>query len=649
MQVFSPIRGVALLALLTVVYGCGGGDAASLTFPDNNVATVRVEPLAHVLQAGEQHQFSAIALNGRGERLSNRGFAWTSSASTIATVDIAGMVTAIAPGTVTITATTAGVSGSASLVVNGTLGADSVVARIDVTPSSATIAIGATVSLGARAFNAAGDTLFGKQFSWSSASPAIASVNASGTVTAVSAGGPVTITASSGGKSATAAITVSAPPTSVGTITVNGAQQFQRMTGWEVLGGTGYGECDRVAYSKYMPELIARAADELKLNRLKLPLRGGYEQTFDGFLQFQSGQITYQQYQPLQSIPANDNNDPFVINPAGFQWGHLDFGIEQTLLPLKQRLQALGDDLWFTLNFNSTGAGAILYRDNPEEYAEFVLAAFQHMKQKYNLVPNSLEIANEPNLGVWTAQHVAANLLAVKRRLNQAGFFPDFVGPSHSGALGAVHFFDSMIQIPGVAQALSEVSYHKYGGFQISYLQDIWQRASTHGLRTAMTEHIGSGYIQLHDDLTIANVSAWEQFSLAFCVSGAGGGGGLYFVVHNALPGQTNPSVVTASTSTYLRQYFRYVYLNAVRVGASTSDQNFAPVAFRNPNGRYTVVVKALGAGSFTVGGLPAGTYGIEYTTATDYARSLPDVTINGSTAVSVSIPAAGALTVYAK
>jgi hypothetical protein len=469
-------------------------------------------------------------------------------------------------------------------------------------------------------------------------------------VTGVAAGGPVTITAASAGKSASSAITVSPAPSSNGTITVNGAQQFQTMTGWEALNGTGYGECDRTAYSKYMPELITRAADELKINRLKLPLRGGYEQTIDMFLQFQSGQITFTQYQQVQARPVNDNSDPFVINPAGFQWGHLDFGIEETVLPLRQRLQARGENLYVVLNFNSTGPGAAaLYRDFPEEYAELALAAFQHIQQKYGFVPNGLELVNEPNLGVWEGQHVAAALLAVKRRLNQAGFFPDFIGPSHSGALGTALFFDVMLQTPGAVQALSDVSYHRYGGFQLSYLQDIWQRASQHGKRTAMTEHIGSGYIDLHDDLTIANVSAWEQFSLAFCVSGTGGGGGLYFVINNATPGQTNPTVVTAQTSTYLRQYFRYVYLGAVRIGASSTNAAFAPVAFRNPNGRFTLVVKATSGGSFTVGGLPAGTYGIEYTTAAEYARSLPDVTISASQTVAAAIPAAGAITVYAK
>jgi hypothetical protein len=422
------------------------------------------------------------------------------------------------------------------------------------------------------------------------------------------------------------------------------------MTGWEALFAIGHGECEPTALPKYVPVVLDRAANELKLNRIRLPIRAGFEHPVDAFLQHEAGQITFDDWKRTWFIPQNDNADPFTINPSGFQWSYLDFMMDQVVVPLKQRLRAIGDDLWFNLGFTGAKSG-VLYRDNPEEYAELVLAAFLHLKQKYGLLPNSWDLVNEPNLGGWNGQQVGANLAAVKRRLNQAGFFPDFVGPTSSGALSSIHFFDQMMQIPGNAQALKEFSYHRYGQTLVSYLQDIAKRATQYGMRTAMLEHIGSGYVDLHEDLTVANVSAWQQFGLAFCTlpSNNGVGGGLYFLVYGAKPGQTNPTVVTAKTSTYLRQYFRYVKLGAVRLGASTADTTFSPVAFRNPDGRFTVVVKATSGGSFSVGGLPAGTYGIEYTTNAEYARSLADVTITSAQAVSAAIPAAGALTIYAK
>jgi hypothetical protein len=204
-----------------------------------------------------------------------------------------------------------------------------------------------------------------------------------------------------------------------------------------------------------------------------------------------------------------------------------------------------------------------------------------------------------------------------------------------------------MIKMPGVAGELDEISYHRFGQTLPSDLQALAQRAAQYHMRTAMLEHGGSGHDHLHEDLTLANVSAWQQFGLAFC--GTNDTGGMYFLVSGAKVGENNPVVNTAKMTKYLRQYFRFVGLRAVRVGAASADARFAPVAFRNANGKYTVVVKTSAGGSFTVGGLPAGTYAIDYTTAADYMKSLPDVTISGSQSISTSIPDVGVLTIHAK
>jgi hypothetical protein len=436
-------------------------------------------------------------------------------------------------------------------------------------------------------------------------------------------------------------------PTSTGTITVNGSQQFQTMKGWEALAGMGHGECDPRAEVTYIPEVINRAANEVGINRVKFSLRPGFEHTTDWFQQFESGLITFSQWNAVAFTPQNDNNDPFVINPAGFQWSHIDYAVETLVLPLKQQLQARGDDLWFSVQPNGARTAG-LYQNSPDEYAEFVLAAFQHLRQKYGLVPNSLEVMNEPNLAGWNPPPVGLLAVAAKQRLNQAGFFPEIIAPSASGIQPTIIFFDQIITLPGVAQAVTDISYHRYGGgATVSQMQAVAQRATQYGMSTAMTEHGGSGYLALHDDLTIANVSAWEQFGLAFCSTTDNAG--KYFGISGALIGQNNPVVITLGQTKYLRQYFRYVGLRAVRVAAQTSDSSFAPVAFRNANGKYVVVVKASAGGTFTVGGLPAGTYGIDYTTATDYMHPLADVTITSAQALSASIPTTGVLTVFAR
>ena len=156
-----------------------------------------------------------------------------------------------------------------------------------------------------------------------------------------------------------------------------------------------------------------------------------------------------------------------------------------------------------------------------------------------------------------------------------------------------------------------------------------------------MLEHIGSGYEDLHKDLKLANNSAWQQFTLAFPASD---NGGHYYTIGGS-PG--NPTVNIGSRTKFLRQYFKFIREGAVRIKADSTNNNFDPVAFINKNGKYVVVVKANSGGAFTVGGLPAGPYGITYTTGSQYNQSMPDVTITGSQAVNANIPSGGVITIY--
>lgn len=518
--------------------------------------------------------------------------------------------------------------------------------RVSISPTTAIVEIGSSVNLLARGHDQAGAPMVLGAINWSSSATGVASVSTAGTVTGV-APGVAQITATAGGKTASAAVTVIPRSTSSGTITVNGAQQFQRMTGWEALAEIGHVECDPRAYQSFKAGVLDRAANELGINRIRLGLRNGFENPTDKFLDFQAGALTFNQWKVFWFQVVNDNADPLVMNPAGFTWGYLDYTMDELVVPLRQRLAARGETLWLNLSYTGANSGQ-LHRDNPAEYAEFVLAAFQHLQQKYGWVPNSFEVVNEPDLGSWGPAAVAQALLAARQRLNQAGFFPDIVGPSASNGGVSLQYFDQIAPVAGVTQGLSEIAYHRYGSPPTpTELQGFAQRAAQFGLRTAMLEHGGSGHEDLHADLTLANVSAWQQFGLAFC--GDRDIGGTYFPIYGASLGNNSPDVRTGAMTKFLRQYFRYVAHNAVRVGATSTDARFAPVAFRNLTGKFVAVVKASAGGSFTVGGLPAGTYGIDYTTATEYMRALADVTITGSQVVTTSIPAAGVLTIFAK
>jgi hypothetical protein len=97
--------------------------------------------------------------------------------------------------------------------------------------------------------------------------------------------------------------------------------------------------------------------------------------------------------------------------------------------------------------------------------------------------------------------------------------------------------------------------------------------------------------------------------------------------------------------SRYLRHYFSFIRMDAVRVGATSGDSRFDPLAFRNTDGKLVVVIRATGSGTAELEGLPSGTYGVFRTTGSLTFASGPDVTVSGG-AASFTMPAAGVMTI---
>src|SRR5262249_36633610 len=131
---------------------------------------------------------------------------WASSNTSVASVDAGGTVTAMTPGTSSISASADGITGSQAMTV-----IVAPVATVLGNPSSAALITGGTFQLGAVTLDANNVPLTGRTVTWTSDASGVATVSASGLVTAVAVG-TATITATSEGKTGTAAVTVSAPP-----------------------------------------------------------------------------------------------------------------------------------------------------------------------------------------------------------------------------------------------------------------------------------------------------------------------------------------------------------------------------------------------------------------------------------------------------
>ena len=199
------IRLSAALASLALAWACGDGDSPSApTSPDPaRPTTVTVSPATAELTAlGATVQLRAEVRDQDSSVMAGVTVTWTTSASSVTTVDASGLVTAQGNGQATITATAAGASGSAVVTVMQT------VASVEVSPGTAELAaLGASVQLTAEAFDPNGHAVAGAEFSWESSDPSVATVDASGLVTAAG-NGEATITANAGTASGSAIVTV---------------------------------------------------------------------------------------------------------------------------------------------------------------------------------------------------------------------------------------------------------------------------------------------------------------------------------------------------------------------------------------------------------------------------------------------------------
>ena len=209
------IRLSAALASLALAWACGDGDSPSApTSPDPaRPTTVTVSPATAELTAlGATVQLRAEVRDQDSSVMAGVTVTWTTSASSVTTVDAAGLVTAQGNGQATTTATAAGASGSAVVTVTQSA------ASVDASPSAAELtALGATVQLTAEAFDANGHAVAGAEFSWESGDAGVATVDASGLVTGV-AEGTATITANAGTASGSAIVTVTPTFTLSGTV-----------------------------------------------------------------------------------------------------------------------------------------------------------------------------------------------------------------------------------------------------------------------------------------------------------------------------------------------------------------------------------------------------------------------------------------------
>ena len=188
--------------------------SATVTVTQPAVASVQIDPSPATVKLFGTGTISAIARDAQNNPITGRAVTWQSVTPGIVSVSASGVLTGIALGQGTVTATIDGISGFAVVTV-GPAG----VASVAVTLDTARLTPGQPAQASAIMRDVQNNVLGGRAVSYSSSSPAIATVNpSSGAVVGV-APGTTQITATSEGIAGARTLTVVPPVASV-TITI---------------------------------------------------------------------------------------------------------------------------------------------------------------------------------------------------------------------------------------------------------------------------------------------------------------------------------------------------------------------------------------------------------------------------------------------
>ena len=205
-------------ATITVKTNDGGKTATGAVTVEKKVIAVTGVTLDKNELSLVEGESATLAATVAPEDASDKSVTWSTSDEKVATV-ADGKVTAVAPGTATITVKTNDGGKTATCAVTVTA-KPIAVTGVEVSPTSVTVTEGKTVTLTA---TVAPEDATDKSVAWSSSDEKVATV-ADGVVTAVAPGKAlITVTTTDGGFKATCAVTVTAKPVPVTGVSVEPA------------------------------------------------------------------------------------------------------------------------------------------------------------------------------------------------------------------------------------------------------------------------------------------------------------------------------------------------------------------------------------------------------------------------------------------
>ena len=192
-----------ILFFVFMMTACGGGSGGSSS-PSNSgsaapptLQSISVTPTSSSMAAGLTLQYTATGNYSDGTSKVIQSPSWSSSTQSVATTSATGLITSIAAGSSTITASANGMSGSTTLTVTA-----ATLQSITVTSSASSVAAGLTAQFTATGHYSDGTSQVIQSPTWSSSSTANATISSTGLATTLLPGNTV-ITATSNGVTGT--------------------------------------------------------------------------------------------------------------------------------------------------------------------------------------------------------------------------------------------------------------------------------------------------------------------------------------------------------------------------------------------------------------------------------------------------------------
>lgn len=439
-----------------------------------------------------------------------------------------------------------------------------------------------------------------------------------------------------------------APTPGPADVTVNSSIKFQTIEGWETMGraweiNKSTNKFDSTVIGN--KDIIAdRLVNDVGINRFMINIQSGFMNPVDYWTQFVNGQLSYTQW-------GQHMYESVQTTPQVYQYSEFDFYVENMLLPLKSRVEAKGEKFYVCVSVGDFGGGAATNLElsaNPSAYADFVLHYFNRLKNKYGIVPDALNLINEPeNTGTpvrWTGQKVGEALVAVQARLSGAGYNNiNYIGPSVTNAANAIPWITSLTSVPGALSKLTTLSYHRYGLTNFIALKNF---ADANSLRTTMNEYYPANHLALIEDLTVVSVTSWQKWGSAARTGGSNSG----YLLADFSNSLTNPTITLSPQVAIMSAIFKYVRIGAKRVEVTSGTTGRVALGFENSNGKQVLVIRSSGLGAPTVkiAGLKPGSYGVRLVNFSEVISSQSDVTVAPDGTVSVSV-GDGVTTIFGK